>query len=92
MTLRDSEVLADTVIGRPLTASAVPGLGQVRAATRKLPAGGRISAAASLEHDVPSAVHGVPPGERKVYGPGSWHAFTGTNPFLHPRISQGRSG
>jgi len=25
MTLRDSEVLADTVIGRPLTASAVPG-------------------------------------------------------------------
>jgi hypothetical protein len=32
--------------------AAVPGLGQVRAAARELPAGGLISAAASLERDV----------------------------------------
>jgi hypothetical protein len=37
--------------------------GQARAAARELPAGVLASAAAPLEHDVPSGVHDVPPGE-----------------------------
>jgi hypothetical protein len=37
----------------------------VRAVARELPARARVGAAAPLEHDVPSAVHDVPPGKRE---------------------------
>jgi len=46
--------------------AAVPALGQVRAAARQLARCRLIGAAAPLEHDVPSAVLDVPPGERKI--------------------------
>ena len=47
-----------------VVSAAVTRLGQVRAAARELTAGLPVGAAAPLEHDVPSAVHDMPPGER----------------------------
>ena len=59
-------------------------LGQMRAAARELPPCLVVGAAAPLEHDVPSAVHDVPPGNREAPSPGASPGRHQDKPALWP--------